>query len=28
DGRVFDAFQRDELEEFEINECTPTEQAC
>ncbi len=28
DGRVFDAFQRDELEDFELNECTPTEQAC
>jgi len=28
DGRLFDATQRNELEEFEINECTPTEQAC
>lgn len=28
DGRTFDAVQRDELEDFEINECTPTEQAC
>ena len=28
DGRVFDAIQRDELEDFEIHECTPTEQAC
>ena len=28
DGRVFDAIQHNELEEFEINECTPTEQAC
>lgn len=28
DGRLFDAIQRNELEEFEINECTPTEQAC
>jgi hypothetical protein len=28
DGRLFDAIQRNELEEFEITECTPTEQAC
>jgi hypothetical protein len=28
DGRLFDAIQENELEEFEINECTPTEQAC
>jgi hypothetical protein len=28
DGRSFDAIQRDELEEFEIEECTLTEQAC
>jgi hypothetical protein len=28
DGRTFDAVQRDELEDFEIHECTPTEQAC
>jgi hypothetical protein len=28
DGRTFDAVQRDELEDFEITECTPTEQAC
>jgi hypothetical protein len=28
DGRVFDAIQRNELEEFEISECTPKEQAC
>ena len=28
DGRVFDATQRDEFEDFEINECTPKEQAC
>jgi hypothetical protein len=28
DGRVFDAIQRNELEEFEINECTPKEQTC
>ena len=28
DGRTFDATQRNELEEFEITECTPTEQAC
>ena len=28
DGRTFDAIQRDELEDFEIIECTPTEQAC
>jgi hypothetical protein len=28
DGRLFDAIQHNELEEFEINECTPTEQAC
>jgi hypothetical protein len=28
DGRVFDAIQHNELEEFEINECTPKEQAC
>jgi hypothetical protein len=27
DGRLFDAIQRNELEEFEVNECTPTEQA-
>jgi hypothetical protein len=28
DGRTFDAIQRNELEEFELTECTPTEQAC
>ena len=28
DGRLFDAIQHDELEEFEIHECTPVEQAC
>ena len=28
DGRVFDAIQHNELEDFEIHECTPTEQAC
>ena len=28
DGRTFDAAQRHELEDFEITECTPTEQAC
>ena len=28
DGRTFDAIQRDELELFEITECTPTEQGC
>ena len=28
DGRTFDATQRNELEGFEITECTPTEQAC
>ena len=28
DGRAFDATQRNELEDFEITECTPTEQAC
>jgi hypothetical protein len=28
DGRTFDAIQNNELEEFEIDECTPTEQAC
>jgi hypothetical protein len=28
DGRLFDAIQRNELEEFEISECTPVEQAC
>jgi hypothetical protein len=28
DGRRFDATQRSELEDFEITECTPTEQAC
>jgi len=28
DGRVFDAIQKNELEEFEINECTPKEQTC
>jgi hypothetical protein len=28
DGRTFDATQRNELEDFEITECTPTEQAC
>ena len=27
-GRTFDAAQRHELEDFEITECTPTEQAC
>ena len=28
DGRTFDAIQRNELEDFEITECTPTEQTC
>jgi hypothetical protein len=28
DGRTFDAIQRNELEDFEITECTPTEQSC
>jgi hypothetical protein len=28
DGRVFDALQRGEFEEFELNECTAAEQAC
>ena len=28
DGRVFDAIQRDEFEDFEITECRTTEQAC
>jgi hypothetical protein len=28
DGRVFDAIQKNELEEFQINECTPKEQSC
>jgi hypothetical protein len=28
DGRVFDAIQRDEFQDFELNECTPDEQAC
>jgi hypothetical protein len=28
DGRTFDATQRNELEDFDITECTPTEQAC
>ena len=28
DGRVFDASQRHEFEDFEVSECTPTEQAC
>jgi hypothetical protein len=28
DGRIFDAALRNELEDFEITECTPTEQAC
>ena len=28
DGRVFDAIQRDEFQDFELNECTPEEQAC
>lgn len=28
DGRVFDATQRNELEDFEVSECTPEEQAC
>ena len=28
DGPTFDAIQRDELEDFEDTECTPTEQAC
>ena len=28
DGRTFDAIQRNELEDFEVTECTPTEQAC
>ena len=27
-GRLFDAIQHNEVEEFEINECTPAEQAC
>lgn len=28
DGRVFDAIQENELEDFKLNECTPTEQSC
>ena len=28
DGRVFDAIQRGAFEDFEVNECTPVEQAC
>ena len=28
DGRVFDAIQRSAFEDFEVSECTPTEQAC
>lgn len=28
DGRVFDAIQRNAFEDFEVNECTPVEQAC
>lgn len=28
DGRVFDAIQRDEFQDFELSECTPEEQAC
>ena len=28
DGRIFVAIQRDELEDFEITECTLTEQGC
>jgi hypothetical protein len=28
DGRLFDAIQHNELEEFEITECTPVEQSC
>lgn len=28
DGRVFDALRRGELDDFELNECTPVEQAC
>jgi hypothetical protein len=28
DGRTFDAIQHDELHNFEITECMPTEQAC
>lgn len=28
DGRVFDALQRRAYEDFEVNECTPNEQAC
>ncbi|MEM7023730.1 MAG: hypothetical protein AAF637_14230 [Pseudomonadota bacterium] len=28
DGRLFDAIQHNELEEFEISECTPVEQSC
>jgi hypothetical protein len=28
DGRTFDAVQRNELEDFEIIECNPTEQTC
>jgi hypothetical protein len=28
DGRTFDAVQRNELEDFEIHECTLREQAC
>jgi hypothetical protein len=27
DGRTFDAIQHDELQNFEITECMPTEQA-
>jgi hypothetical protein len=28
DGRLFDAIQHNELEEVEIHDCTPVEQAC
>ena len=28
DGRTFNAIQRNELEDFEIEECTPKEQTC
>ena len=28
DGRVFDAIQRDEMEEFEVTECETEEESC
>jgi hypothetical protein len=28
DGRVFDVLREGEFEDFELNECTPTDQSC